>query len=389
MIHRVGALALGAAFVACGSGNGNKSGPDAGSDGSGGPADASNLDPVTFSYTPQWNGVQSIAVLGSFGSSTDWTAPLIMLQPTGSGEAGSANTEYAGEAMLPPGSYEYEYEIVGDNAAGSADAATYTRYAIDPNVSAYGTCPVDAPGYKQDAENPCSMINVPQGLADETYTVSGSAVWMGSDVGSGSASSANYIVVIERDESGSHPFFVNRRASNSKGGYNFIVAPGMYRVLVQNPSILSKKDSQEIATKVEEIRQTSSAAFPVSAANVGVSPADVTPPNYAAFAPSGSAAAAPPTTFTFPTGIDAKLDVYGSAAEIGDPFYQATAATTGGSTMFDGTFNTKAGSGSDGSAGSIEPHVTYQWGIEYPGAGSAGATIKWTVQSMVFPVEWP
>ena len=81
--------------------------------------------------------------------------------------------------------------------------------------------------------------------------------------------------------------------------------------------------------------------------------------------------------------------MYGSGAEIGDPYFTSTAATTTGSASFAGAFNTTAA----GSA-TLDTAATYSWGIEYPGSVAAtgagsGSAVKWTAQSLVYPIAWP
>ena len=346
--------------VAC-HGSSRATAPDAEGADAAASADAANLMRVEFAFAPSWADVSSVDVIGGFGRAGDWTTPLLSLT------AGSNGT-FGGAAELPPGTYPYLFRVVGDAAAGSG-SATYSRYAVDGAVSEYEACPA-GPTAGADP-NPCSLVTVPQGALETTYTVKGSVAMNGS-------AAARYLVVLERDEAGSHPYFVNRRATGAAGTYQFTVAPGTYRVQVQNPDYLSKKDAQLAPQTVDTVRRDLSAAFAV-AADVTVSTADVTPPDYATFEPRTTATL--PTTFAFPATLDATLDVYGAGAEIEDPWFTA-AATATGSASFEGAFTAPA-AGSD----AVNPADTYSWGIEWAIAGSGA--VRWTGQSLVYPIAWP
>ena len=317
---------------------------------------------VAFTYTPDWLGVQSVDVIGAFGSSTDWTSSLASLVQ------GSDGT-WTGSAMLAPGTYPYLFHVVGDVAAGS-DAATFSRYSLDGTVSEFAACP-GGPTMAANPMNPCSLVTVPQGAAEPAFTVHGAVVL-------NATAASKYLVVLERDEASSHHFFVNRRATGSGGMYTFSVPAGMYRVMILHGDFYAVDDAHIVPQTANTIRRDLSDAFAVGS-DVIVSPADVTPPNYATFEPRTTATL--PTTFTFPSGPATKLDVYGSGAEVGDPWFASTPATAAGSASFDGTFTTMAA----GSA-HIDPAVTYSWGIEWAAGGS---DIKWTAQSLVYPIAWP
>ena len=142
-------------FAACSSSHPSAQ-PDATADVDAAP-DATASELVTFSYTPSWDGVVSVEVLGAFGQSSDWTAPLVTLTKQGA--------TFTGAAMLPDGQYAYVFHVVGDGAAGTTKAATYSRYAIDPAQSAYVACPSASPTYSAMVANPCSQLTVPQGAA--------------------------------------------------------------------------------------------------------------------------------------------------------------------------------------------------------------------------------
>ncbi|HEY1549872.1 MAG TPA: carboxypeptidase-like regulatory domain-containing protein [Kofleriaceae bacterium] len=344
-------------------------------DGSSLSPDALYTDPVAFMYKPAWTGVQSVDVIGGFGmgSGVDWVTPIATLTE---GSDGS----FTGSAMVPAGTYPFLFHVVGDNAAGSG-SATYSRYALDETVAEFEQCP-DGPTAGNDP-NPCSLVTVPQDNPETMYAVKGTVTLGGSDA-------AKYLVVLERDEPSSHHFFVNRLGTGANGTYTFRVAAGTYRVQVQWAGYESTKDSAVNPAKQDTVRRTISSAFAV-AATTQVSNADVMPPDYSTFGPSGSASPLP-TTFTFPAVAATHLDVYGPGAEIGDPWYAGSATATG-SAAFDGTFNT-AQAGSD----TVDKSDTYSWGIEWAQTdivtGSGGGSgsdngAKWTAQSLVYPVSWP
>jgi hypothetical protein len=346
---------------------------DASVDGAASPDAAATLSPVTFTYTPDWVGVQSIDVIGGFGqgSAVDWTTPFVSLSEGSDGV-------WSGTGMLAAGTYPYLFVVVGDVAAGSG-SATYSRYSVDGTVSEFEACPAGPTAGSSD--NPCSLVTVPQGEPETLFNVRGSVVLGGS-------AADRYLVMLERDEgSASHHYFVNRRATGSAGNYTFAVAAGSYRVQVLHATYFAQKDSQIDPETADTVRRDISTAFAVgSGSDFMVSAADVTPPDYTVFEPRGSATL--PTTFAFPAVAGTKLDVYGSGNEIGDPWF-TSAATGSGSASFDGTFNTMQATQT-----TVNPADTYRWGIEYPGGaalqvGSGADAVKWTAQSLTYPIAWP
>ena len=341
--------------------------------------DAPALDAVTFSFTPGWAGVSEVDVYGAFGTSTDWTAPYMTLTASG-------NT-YTGSAMLPAGTYTYLFLVTGDSAAGTK-SATITTYTMDPTQSGYAPCPSTAPApiYSATASppEPCSQMTVPQGSAATLYTVSGKVEQSGSATG-------GYLVVLERNEEAStpatHHHFANRATTETDGTYSLSVAAGHYDVIIEYPGYEAMNDSQVNPLTAGTYRRDVSAAFDVGAA-VTVPTVDMAYGGYATFAPTGTVATAPAsTTFTFPTTAAAKLDIYGSGNEIGDPWYAATGTTTTGSAAFvDGEFNTKqAGSamGQPPTAG-----TKYWWGLGFPLAANGSGGIAFTQRTMVMGITW-
>ena len=366
------AITLGAA--ACSSPQATMQTPDAGSgpDAPVTPPDAA-ASTVTFRYTPGWDGVQSVEVIGGFGQSTDWTAPLVTLAPSGA--------TFTGTATLPPGSYLYVFHIVGDAAAGTK-AATASRYAIDPAATVFAACPMQSPTFSANEPNPCGQITLPVGPPPAMYHVHGSVTVNG-------AAAAGYLVVLERDEASSHHFFVDRVTTGADGAYDLTAAAGQYRVQVQHPEFESKTDSQLTPAALNIVRRSISTPFTLTA-DMTVPAAEVAFADYARFAPVTTApppSATAPTAFTFGTtgGMATRLDVYGTANagkgnEIGDPWFASTPTATG-TASFDGTFTTQQKG---------EPTVVtgerYFWGVEQTVPKASG--VGWTRQSLVFPLTW-
>jgi hypothetical protein len=352
-------LAFVLAVAACGGSNHDTT-PDASTppgDGSG-----SGDNTVVFNYTPAWDGVVSVDVLGAFGKSDDWTAPLVSLSNSGG--------TWTGTTTLPAGTYTYVFHVVGDASAG-AKSDTYDRYALDPASSAYIVCPQESPTYSAEM-NPCSQISVP--YVESTIShVRGKVVVDGIVT----ASPPHFIVLIERQETGTHHFFVNR-ATTSDGTYDLPVAAGSYRIQVQHPDYLDKTDMDIDPTTVNLLRRNLTGHFDTSA-DVAVSDAEMSFHDYPLFAPTPSATL--PTTFTFTAGTNAHLEIYGTGTEIGDPWFNSDVTKTGQST-FAGTFNTPKAK-----TPGAEMGKTYMWGIEQPHAPDSSG-ISWTGQTLAFPITW-
>jgi hypothetical protein len=327
-------------------------------------SDAPENPVVTFSYTPAWDGVTSVEVLGAFGQSTDWTAPLVTLTASGG--------TFTGTAQLPPGTYLYVFHAIGDTNAGSAKAPTYAHYAIDPANPSWAPCPAESPTYSAMVANPCSQLTVPVGAPATMYHVTGKVTVNGAGTG-------GFLVLLEREEASSHHFFVNLMKSAADGTFDMQVAPGQYRVQIQHPMYEQKNDSQLDPVALGTLRRDISASFPVADADVAVGSAEMAFASYAAFTPTGTGTL--PTTFSFGTTASSRLDVYGGTTEIGDPWYNGTATTTGGAT-FDGTFNTtKAGTTT------VTLGTKYYWGLEQARL-AVGTGPAWTAQTMVFAITW-
>ncbi|MEO6777497.1 MAG: carboxypeptidase-like regulatory domain-containing protein [Kofleriaceae bacterium] len=317
---------------------------------------------TTFAYKPAWSGVVSVDVVGAaVGATGAWTT-LASLTDDGSGT-------FTGTATLAAGAYDYLFHVTGDAAAG-AKAATLARYAIDPASADFEPCPMDSPSYSAEM-NPCSKLAVPQGSAPVLYHVTGRVVVAG-------APAADFLVLVERDETATHHFFANRATTAADGTYDFAVASGSYRIQVQHPAYESKTDKQLQPKTLGQLRRDISSGFPVAAA-AAVPDAEMGYASYAAFAPLTSGTL--PTTFSFPTGMATHLDIYGAGVEIGDPWFSSPVANAGTAT-FDGTFNTPK---------AMDPKVVagtaYWWGLELPHPATSGG-IGWTQQTMVFPITW-
>jgi hypothetical protein len=351
-------VALLVLFTACGSSHDVT--PDASVDTT--PAADAAPPVTTFTYTPGWDGVVSVDVVGAALGATGAWPTLASLTNDGTGT-------FTGTATLAPGEYDYLFHITGDAAAGNK-AATLARYAIDPASADFEPCPMDSPTYSAEM-NPCGKLAVPQGGAPALYHITGKVVVAG-------AAAANYLVLVEREEMDTHHFFANRATTGTDGTYDFAVASGSYRIQVQHPTYESKTDMQLQPKMLDQMRRNISAAFPVAAA-VAVSDAEMGYTGYDTFAPLTSGTL--PTTFTFPSGMATHLDLYGDGNEIGDPWFNSPVTSTGSAT-FDGTFNT---------AKAMDPKVVagtqYWWGLELPHPGTGGG-VAWTQQTMVFPITW-
>ena len=360
-------LALVLVAGACSSSSHNTA-PDAGNapapDASAPAPDASTQ--YTFSYTPSWKGVTSVEVIGAFGQTGDWTTPFLTLTANG-------NT-FTGSATLTPGAHMYLFHVVGDADAG-ANATKLSRYVFDPASPMFMVCPQASPTFSTEM-NPCSVAQLGTAPAVEQH-VTGKVVVDGT-------ATAGYLVVLEREEAGSHHFFVDRSTTGADGTYSFSAAPGSYRIQVQYPQIESATDATVNPATMTTLRRSISTAFAVSA-DVALADAELAFHDYAALTPRTTAKL--PTTFTLETDTPSpKLDVYGTANHgagdnIGDPWYSSAAITTG-SAVFNGTFTTKQANET-----AVATGERYFWGIErVTAADSAG--IKWTQQSLVFPITW-
>lgn len=196
------------------------------------------------------------------------------------------------------------------------------------------------------------------------------------------APASGWLVVLEREEAKSHHFFVNRTTAGADGSFDLLAAPGMYRLQVQHPTTLNTSDLARDPVALATLRRAISSAFPLATADVTVTAPDLAFHSYSAFGPVEDGGTLP-TQFTFEGGGQAVLDVYGGAAdggivEIGDPWFAGPQTTDGGA-EFDGRFATKAAN-----QDAAVPGTRYLWGTEE----AVDASVRWTKQSMVFPITW-
>jgi hypothetical protein len=315
---------------------------------------------VTFSYTPQWQGVTAVTVLGGFGQSSDWTQPLVALTNSGSGT-------FTATTQLPAGQYPYVFHVTGDTAA--ANPATYARYSIDPANPQYIACPMASPTFSMNAPNPCSLLDT-SATAPTLYHVRGTATVDG-------AAANGWLAVLEREEMSSHHFFVNRATIGSDGSYDLQVAPGTYRVQIQHPTFISQTDSQLAPLTLQALRRALSNAFMVSADHM-LPAVEVAYHGYAQMTPQTGMGTLPVTfAFSMPQGDMARAAVYGGSAtnfrEIGDPWFASTYATAT-SVSWNGAFNTQQATQTTAVTGQ-----KYYWGTWLTRA-------PWTLQTMVFPL---
>ncbi|HEX8790855.1 MAG TPA: hypothetical protein VF765_07870 [Polyangiaceae bacterium] len=384
-------------LLACGCGGGNAASPSATDsgvdvtpveDGGGGGSDAPTGDApasgeagapvsVTFAYTPQWDGVTKVDVVGGFGQASDWSKTQSFLALT----KGAGGT-WSGSAMLPPGTYLYVFRVTGD--AQAAMPANYPRYAVDPLQTAFAACPMQSPTYSKIDKNPCSQLTVTAsgGPAPATGVhVKGTVMLDG-------AAAMGWMVVLEREETmtatANHHYFANRLTTGNDGSFDLVASMGHYRLQIQAPTLLSQTDLDRDPTSLNTLRRAISASFPIAASDLMIPSPDVGFHAYAQFAPTGDGGSLP-TQFSFENGTSARLDLYGGpgdggVVDIGDPWF-ASAPTTDGGAVFGGDFTTMQAM-QDAAA----PGTRYMWGTEEP--YGADASVAWTNQSLVFPIVW-
>jgi len=322
---------------------------------------------ATFSYKPQWKGVNKVEVVGGFGQATDWskTASLATLSDDGTGT-------WKGSVQLPNGTYLYVFRVTGDD--DTSQGAKYVRYAVDPMDPAFADCPMESPTFDKNAPNPCSQLVVPQVAPATPIHVKGKLLV-------GGMAATGWLVEIERMEPMKHHFFANRVTADANG-FDLVAAAGSYRLQALHPKFYEATDLQLDPKTQKTLRRAISSAFVLSNGDVTVAGPDLAFDKYNQYAPTNGTASLP-TQFTFQNDGPTRLAVYGGngdggVVEIGDPWYAGQATMTGMST-FDGTFNTKQ-SMQDAAA----PGIRYMWGTEE--AFDAG--IVWTKQTMVFPITW-
>jgi hypothetical protein len=324
---------------------------------------------VSFAYKPSWPGVTAVAVIGGFGTATDWTQPLITLAPDGNGG-------FAGTAMLPAGQYLYLFKVTGDAAAGMP--STFSRNAVDPAQPDFAACPMASPSYSKIDVNPCSQVTVPQPPAAARYTVAGRVTLDGNPA-------PGWLAVLERDEPKSHHYFVDRSDAAADGSFSASLAAGTYRVQLLHPSYLSANDLTLSQTLGNQSRRVLSSTFTVGG-EVTLSSAEVAYHDYAQLQPTDvDGGVAMPTLFSFTLvqgAVKARLAIYGGQQpEVGDPWYASTYGTATSDT-FDGGFNTM-----QAAMPSAVPGDRYFWGTWQINDGVDGG-VQWTRQSMVIPIHF-
>jgi hypothetical protein len=348
-------------------------------------SDASATNTVTFQYTPGWSGVTAVQVIGGFGLPTDWKPLEPLVDMVADGHGG-----FSGTAELPNGTYSYLYLVTGDEAA--AAPATFARYVIDPANPEYMVCPQASPTFTDAAPQPCSQVTVPQPTAPTLYHVRGSVTDNGTP-------EANYLVLIERDETGSHHFAANRTNTEGKvdggapdaggvGTFDLLVAKGKYRLQVLHPTFLAKTDEQRSPVSLQAMRRAISSTVEVSATTTFPNVDMVyKAADYDALAPlgDGDGGATLPTHFAYTVIVgshQAQVAVYGPGSSVGDPWWESATEHDGGTVLFDGGFDLGTAAGT-----AVQPGTRYWWGMwQYPAASDAG--VAWSNQSMVFPITW-
>jgi hypothetical protein len=325
---------------------------------------------VTFRYQPAWSGVTAVEVLGSFGQATDWTQPLASLTADGQGA-------YTAEVQLPVGRYDYLFRVKGDSAAKTP--ATLQRFALDPGNPSFEACPAASPTAMQNANNPCSVLDLRTGTSSApTHHVRGRATYDGQGI-------VGYLAILERDEMGSHHFFVNRMDSATDGSFDFAVAAGHYRLQIDYPTLLKQTDAQRDPLMLQAARRVISSAFAV-AQEVMLSDAEASYHTYDQLMPRTSTVTLP-TRFTVVVNsgqAGTRAAVYN--AQVGDPWFESrvfdAAASTSTTVVFDGRFNTM-----QAKTASVATGTPYFWGPWQVGPRAMGHVV-WTQEGMVFPIKW-
>jgi hypothetical protein len=348
---------------------GSDAGPDAGAD--------AGPQSVTFSYTPAWHGVSAVMVVGGFGQANDWKMPFLTLTKDVAGN-------FTGTSMLAAGSYLYLFKVTGDVDDRMPDGGTnskYSRYSLDPSQPLFQACPPGAPTYTTKESNPCSVLDVPQGTPSAMYHLRGQVTFDG-------GAAPGWLVVLERNEKGSHHMFVNRTDSDSSGNYDLQAAPGVYRFQVQLPTYLFQTDAEHDPFLEQTVRRSISGNMTVGSADIPVAPAEISYHVYGSMQPVDAGVQTLPVTFSYdmlPGATSAYASVYGGGNdagffEIGDPWWSGHATSTAtGSTTFDGGF-----AGAAATQTNAIPGEPYLWGAWQSTPADGGVT--WTEQSMVFPI---
>jgi hypothetical protein len=326
--------------------------------------DASTM--FTFHYKPSWNGVQSVDVLGAFGQATDWTQPFVSLVFDG--------TQYTASTEIPPGPHAYIFRVIGDADSGTR-SDTYSRYAFDASSVAAIACPAASPSYSATAINPCSVASLDP--APPIQHITGRATFNGAGV-------AGMLVNLQRADTGLGSFFADRATTGADGTYEFAVASGAYRVVIQHPQFESSTDQDLSPDDLAMLRQTSSSAITVEA-NVAIADGEMAFADYAKFAPRTTATL--PTTFKFGgSALSTTFEVYGTSNKgagktVGATWFTSTMISNG-SAIFDGTFTTKQALET-----TVQKGERYFWGISRTTTPDT-AGVAWNEQSMVYPMTW-
>ncbi len=320
--------------------------------------------PVTFSYKPGWPGATSVVVVGAFGTANDWKLPLVTLTAEGAGV-------FSGTVNLPPGQYPYLFQVTGD--ADAKVPAAEKRLIIDPSVTTFAACPAASPS-ATNPKNPCSLLTVPRGTADPVFHVRGTVHRDGTPV-------PGWLVLVERDEAGSHHFIANRADTEANGAYDFVVSAGSYRLQVLPPDDLKQTDAMRQPATLLTVRRDLSSSFKVDA-DLTLDPAEVAFHDYDKMTPNAGTPQALPIalSFTLPMGLTSvRAAIYGEGNNIGDPWWD-TPYGTQLTSIFDGKFTTMMATETMASSGK-----EYWWGVWADGPkGAAG--VVWTQQSMVLPL---
>ncbi len=340
--------------------------------GSGGTSGASPTPQrVTFTYTPGWQGVTSVDVIGGFGKADDWMTakPFLKLGKLADGS-------YAGTTDLPAGTYIYLFRVLGDAAMGPKAQ----QFSVDPINPAFASCPDGSPAFrKTNPQNPCSQLTVPQPAGAPLFAVTGSIYEDGKP-------KAGYRVELHRMEKGTHHYFANGTTTDAKGAFAIMAAAAGYQIHIQHPSLAATTDVQRDPMTLQAVRRLISAQFALTG-DLALVPLEAAYHDYAQMLPAGGTMVLPGSfMFTVIAGsTGARLAIYGmtgAGQNIGDPWFTSPYAKAT-SVAFDGKFDTTH------AADPIAiPGKQYYWGTWEELAKRTDGGPTWSTESMVLPIKF-
>ena len=293
---------------------------------------------ATFCYRPQWPGVTSVEVLGGFGKTTDWTAPLVTLAAQGDGT-------WSATVPLTGGPYPYIFRV-----QGATDISRAVQFAIDQLNPSFVPAPAASP-YKRSV----SQLTLPQ-VAAPIHHLTGSVVQSG-------AAQPCFVAMIDVGElrkTGGAVLSEHGTANfveiGPDGTFDVPVADGPVLVDVRYPFGLTTTYPDPMTTASIGDARTGAT---ISGADVALEPTDVTYPTsgYAGMTPVGGTTAPVPISFAWtlaPNASGSYMSVTGTNIAGNDPLY--TSGTFGAATTqtWDGSINSAPGA-------MAKSGTTYYW----------------------------